>query len=85
MKDKVGIYYYPFPENKRVRMYVREKNGEVEFRMKNDDDPTIWNDHGWVPYAAIQQAQVLYANRGKFDPNRAYDISIAKVLIRDGG
>jgi hypothetical protein len=29
MKDKVGIYYYPFPENKRVRMYVREKAGRL--------------------------------------------------------
>ena len=85
MKDRVGIYYYPFPENKRVRMYVREKNGEVEFRMKNEDDPTIWNDHGWVPYGAIKQAQVLYANKGRFDPQRAYDIQVAKTLIRDGG
>ena len=85
MKDKVGIYYYPFPDNKRTRMYVREKDGEVEFRMRNDDDPSIWNDHGWVPHSAIQKAKVLYENRGQFDPNRAYDIQIATVLIRDGG
>ncbi|MGD8703599.1 MAG: hypothetical protein PVH26_14280 [Desulfosarcina sp.] len=85
MKDKIGIYYYPFPENKRVRMYVRGKDGQVEFRMRNEDDPSIWNDHKWVPYDAIQQAQVLYANRGQFDPKRAYDIQIAKVLIRDEG
>jgi len=85
MKDKVGIYYYPFPDNKRVRMYVREKNGEVEFRMRNEDDPSIWNDHGWVPYSAIQQARVLYGQRGRFDPQRAYDMNIAQVLIRDGG
>ena len=85
MKDRIGIFYYPFPENKRVRMYVRERNGDVEFRMRNQDDPGIWNDHGWVPYAAIQQAQVLYAKRGQFDPQRAYDIQIAKVLISDGG
>jgi len=85
MKDKIGIYYYPFPDNKQVRMYVREKKGEVEFRMKNSDDPSIWNDHGWVPHSAIQQAQVLYRNRGQFDPNQAYDIRIAKVLIADEG
>jgi hypothetical protein len=85
MKDKIGIYYYPVPENKRVRMYVRQKNEDVEFRMKNDDDPSVWNDHGWVPYCAIQQAQVLYEKRGRFDPNLAYDIQIAKLLIRDGG
>ena len=84
MKDSVGIYYYPMPENKRVRMYVREKNEDVEFRMKNEHDPSVWNDHGWVPYAAIQQAQVLYEKRGRFDPKRAYDIQIARVLIRDG-
>jgi hypothetical protein len=53
--------------------------------MKNEDDPSVWNDHGWVPYDAIKQAQVLYEKRGRFDPNRAYDIQIAKVLIRDGG
>jgi hypothetical protein len=91
MKDNVGIYYYPFPENKRVRMYIREKNllvgwyaSEIEFRMKNQDDPST-DDHGWIPYSAIQQAQVLYAQRGSFDPGRAYDIKIAAVLIRDGG
>ena len=85
MKDNVGIYYYPFPENKRVRMYVRARSGEIEFRMKSLDDPTIWNDHGWVPHAAIQQANVLYDKRGRFDPGQAYDIRIAQVLIRDGG
>ncbi len=68
-----------------MRMYVREKGGEIEFRMKNEDDPAIWTDHGWVPYGAIQQAQVLYAKRGGFDPNRAYDIKVAEVLVRDGG
>ena len=85
MKDRVGIYYYPFPDNKRVRMYVREKDGAVEFRMKNDDDPSVWNDHGWVPHEAILQAQVLYGKRGRFDPRRAYDIRIANALIQDGG
>lgn len=85
MKDKIGIYYYPFPETKRVRMYVREKDGDVEFRMRNDDDPTIWSDHGWVPHGAIQQAKVLYENRGPFDPNRAYDIQVANALLQDGG
>jgi hypothetical protein len=85
MKDKIGIYYYPFPENKRVHMYVRSRNGEVEFRMKNTDDPSIWNDHGWMPYSAIQQASVLYANRGRFDPQRAYDLKIAEVLLQEEG
>ena len=85
MKDRIGIFYYPFPDNKRVRMYVREKDGEIEFRMRNEDDPRKGTDHGWIPYGAIQQAQVLYAKKGRFDPQRAYDIQVAKVLIRDGG
>ena len=85
MKDNVGMYYYPFPQNKRVRMYVRERDGEVEFRMRNDDDPGIWNDHGWVPYPAIMQARVLYAKRGAFDPEKAYDIGLARELISSGG
>jgi hypothetical protein len=85
MKDKIGIYYYPFPENRRVRMYVREKNEEIEFRLRNQDDPAVWTEHGWVPYSAIQQAKVLYAKRGAFDPERAYDVRVAKTLIRDAG
>lgn len=84
MKDRIGLYYYPFPENRRVRMYVRKKGDAIEFRMKNEDDPGMWNDHGWVSYDAIQQAQVLYDRRGGFDPGRAYDIRVAAVLIRDG-
>ncbi|MDL2321026.1 hypothetical protein LJC47_01580 [Desulfosarcina sp. OttesenSCG-928-B08] len=83
MKDRIGLYYYPFPENKQVRMYVREKADEVEFRMKNENDPAIWNDHGWVPYSAILQAQVLYARKGSFDPNRAYDLQVAKAVLAE--
>ena len=85
MKDDKGLYYYPFPQNKRVRMYVHEVADDICFRMWNDEQPELWDEHGWVPYDAIQQAQVLYEKRGWFDPHRAYDIQIAKVLIRDGG
>ncbi|MDL2269604.1 hypothetical protein LJC71_08205 [Desulfosarcina sp. OttesenSCG-928-A07] len=83
MKDRMGLYYYPFPENKRVRMYVRQKADEIEFRMKNDDDPVVWNKHGWIAYSAIQQAQVLYAKRGAFDPHRAYDLKVAKAVLAE--
>ena len=82
MKDKIGLYYYPFPENKRVRMYVREKNGEVEFRMRNEDDPGIWNDHGWVPYSAIEKASAIY-DGDAIDPKQAYDIEIARALVKE--
>ena len=56
MKDAKGLYYYPFPQNKRVRMYVREVEGTVGFRLWNQDDPELWVQHGWVSHEAIQQA-----------------------------
>ena len=82
MKDKQGLYYYPFPQNKRVRMYVRESADEIEFRMWNQDDPGLWEAHGWVPYTAIDQARAMYTGRS-FDPRRAYDLSVAQALLRD--
>ena len=82
MKDDQGLYYYPFPLNKRVRMYVRVLDGEIAFRMWNADDPQLWEEHGWVPYAAIKQAQKMYEVKD-FDPGQAYDIQIARALIKE--
>ena len=83
MKDKRGLYYYPFPRNKRVRMYVKEDDGEVFFRMWNTDDPQLWLDHGWVPYGAIKKAAAMYDNSKRFDPDRAYDIDIARSVLEE--
>jgi hypothetical protein len=82
MKDKRGLYYYPFPQNKRVRMYVRKEGDIIEFRLWNQDDPKLWKKHGWVPYDAILQATDMYKGED-FNPNQAYDIEIAKALIKD--
>jgi hypothetical protein len=82
MKDDLGLYYYPFPLNKRVRMYVREMGGEIGFRMWNLDDPQLWEEHGWIHYDAIKQAQKMYAVKD-FDPKQAYDIQIAQALIKE--
>lgn len=82
MKDDRGVYYYPFPANKRVRMYVRSHLDEIEFRMWNQDDPKMWETHGWVPYGAILQAQALYKGKG-FDPKKAYDMNLAEALLRE--
>ena len=76
------MYYYPFPLNKRVRMYVREMHGEIGFRMWNSDDPQLWEEHGWVPYDAIKQARAMYEVKD-FDPKQAYDIQIAQALIKE--
>lgn len=82
MKDGRGLYYYPFPLNKRVRMYVRQGTDEIEFRLWNQDDPQMWDLHGWVPYTAIQKARTLYQG-GRFNPDQAYDLSLARAVIDD--
>ncbi|MDA8138973.1 MAG: hypothetical protein M0036_10005 [Desulfobacteraceae bacterium] len=79
MKDDRGLYYFPFPTNKRVRMYVRRGPTDIEFRIWNQDDPHMWDSHGWVPYGAIEQAQAMY--KGGFDTKRAYDLRLAQTLI----
>ena len=84
MRDKRGLYYYPFAQNKRVRMYVRPGQGEPEFRLWNQDDDQMWKSHGWVPYSAIVEAKQMYKG-GAFDPDQAYDIEVAKELIADAG
>lgn len=84
MKDERGLYYYPFPTNKRVRMYVRRGDDDIEFRLWNQDDDLMWEKHGWVPYDAILQAQKMYQG-GSFDPKTAYDRGLAKSLIEEGG
>lgn len=82
MKDKQGIYYYPFPSNKRVRMYVRQGDDDIDFRLWNQDDPELWESHGWVPYQAILQAQAMYQG-GPFDPKKAYDLNLAKAVLAE--
>ena len=82
MKDEKGLYYYPFPRNRHVRMYVREDKGTINFRFWNKDDSKLWEEHGWVPYEAIKQAAAMYKS-DKFSPNQAYDIEIARTLIKE--
>jgi len=50
MKDERGKYYYPFPQNKKVRMYVQETDGMIHFRLWNSDDTKLWEEHDWIPY-----------------------------------
>ncbi len=82
MQDERGPYYYPFPDNRKVRMYVRAVGQEVCFRMWNADDPGMWEQHGWVPYGAVRQAADMY-RRGAFDPRQAYDIDVARALLEE--
>lgn len=86
MKDEQGLYYYPFPQNRRVRMYVRQQGNDIAFRMWNADDAHMWEQHGWVPYEAIKAAAGMYKKKRsnkQFNPDMAYDIQVARALIRE--
>lgn len=83
MKDNNGFYYYPFPENKRVRMYVKEEQNTIYFRLWNSDDTMLWQEHGWIPYEAVRQATEIYDNQSGFDPAKTYDLNIAKAVLKE--
>ena len=86
MKDDNGLYYYPAPTEKRVRMYVRHRYGQVEFRLWNGEHPQIWDGHDWVPYDAIVAAAAEYKKRKTgVDPLEMYDIHVAECLLADEG
>lgn len=82
MKDERGVYYYPYPQNKRIRMYVSDQDEGICFRLWSRDDPELWMEHGWVAYEAIQQASKM-VDKNKFDPDHAYDINAARELLKD--
>lgn len=84
MKDDRGLFYHPQLQNKRVRMYVRKFGSEIQFRLWNQDIPELWEEHGWVPHEAIQQATKMYANK-KFSPDQIYDINVAEGLLAEEG
>ncbi len=82
MKDSKGYYYFPFPENKGVRMYVKEEKNTIYFRLWSADDEILWKEHGWVPYEAIKQATAMY-QKNNFNPSQAYDFNMAKALLKE--
>ncbi|WP_285905636.1 hypothetical protein [Pseudodesulfovibrio pelocollis] len=84
MKDERGHYYTPSLQNPEVRMYVRDNNGVIEFRLYNPTEPIIWEKHQWVPYGAILQAAEMFKARGTGrNPLALYDLEIAKKLLSD--
>jgi hypothetical protein len=84
MQDDKGVYYYPYPDNKKTRMYIKKSDGVIWFRLWNNEIPELWDEHGWVPYDVILKASSMYKKgAGKFDPCRAYDIEVAKSLLQE--
>jgi len=63
-------------------MYVREKDGDIWFRLWNADELRLWEEHGWVPYGAINRAGSMYQGKN-FDPGQAYDLQLALALIEE--
>lgn len=84
MKDEQGLFYYPYPNNKSVRMYVRQGIDDIEFRLFNSKEPQLWEEHGWAPYLALQKAFEMYdIKKSGFNPKAAYDIAIARTLLKE--
>lgn len=84
MKDKNGMYYHPFPSDTKTRVYVRERAGNIEFRLWRQDYPEVWERHHWLPYDVVSAAAAMYKERSsESEPLRLYDLNVAKALIRD--
>ena len=82
MKDERGVYYTPSLQHPEVRMYVRDNEGDIEFRLYNPDEPVIWEKHQWVPYEAIQAAAAMFREKNTDrNPLALYDLDIARKLL----
>ena len=86
MKDERGIYYYPVLQNKKRRMYVRRAGSNIEFRMWDSDDPSVWEDHHWLSIEVIKKAAEIYTSHPSYtgrSPLHLYDLEIAQQLVKD--
>lgn len=84
MKDDRGLYYYPSMQSKNTRMYVRENNGQIEFRLWSSEQPEAWDKHQWLPMDVIKEAAKLYKEKGTDrNPLALYDLDVATRLIKD--
>lgn len=84
MHDDNGLFYYPDPANKQVRVYVREDGGGISFRLWHQEHPHVWEQHEWLAYDVIKAAASMYQERGTgTDPLALYDVNVARALIRE--
>lgn len=84
MKDERGLYYHPSMQDTNTRMYVREVDGMIQFRLWNAGHEHVWEQHQWLPFDVIEAAAEMYRERGSDrNPLALYDLDIAKRLVRD--
>lgn len=82
MQDDRGLYYYPNPADTRSRVYVREGEDGVEFRLWHAGYPMVWEKHGWIPQAALEKAAAMYRDMGnEMNPMALYDLAVARALL----
>ena len=82
MSIPVGTFYYPKKKKKKERMYVRENEGIVEFRLWHQDHPQVWEKHGWLDMDIIKRAAGIYKNDNQ-DPVKLYDMGVAMALLKN--
>lgn len=87
MKDERGVYYYPNPNLKTTRMYVRKNaGGVIEFRLWSSDNPEIWDRHQWLSLDVIREALKLRTSSGGDSaPSQLYDERVAEGLLLEAG
>ena len=84
MYDDRGSYYYPNPADPRGRVYVRESEQGVEFRLWHAEHPMVWEKHGWISQATLEQAAAAFRGMGNdSDPMILYDVAVALALIKE--
>ena len=86
MKDERGLYYFASPSDHKTRVYVRENAlGDIEFRLWAEENASIWEQHQWIPYDVLREADELYKKErnAKANPLAVYDLKLARTLIAE--
>jgi hypothetical protein len=61
-------------------MYIRDKDGVIQFRLCNEQEPEVWRRHGWLSHEELRLASQEYQGQLK-DPLQFYDFDIAWHLL----
>lgn len=91
MKDELGFYYHPDPNDWDTRVYVRRNTdatagpeNEPQFRIWRRNMPQVWDKHGWIGLAFLENAARQYKAMGQTtDPMALYDANVAKALLQE--